>query len=334
MRSLLASTRSASNNCCPTKPSHAVRGYLFIAAATFCWAISAVLGRAVFTGRLLPGAPHAIDPLIIAQSRTTISLLIFAPILLLRRGRSALRISRRDFWLCIAIGVIGMAGSNYFYYLAIQRTNVATAIILQYTAPVWVLLYMVARRLQRATLRRVISVGLAVAGCALAIGVVGPSGFRLDTLGVVAAQLAAFAFAYYNVAGSDLLQRHDRWRVLLFGFLGAAVFWQIVNPIWKIAAAHYTAGQWLFLLVFAVTSVLLPFSLYFGGLVYLDATRAIVTSCLEPVFSIVIAAVVLGEGVGPLQAVGIAIVLLATILVQLPERSREARPPLVVEPIE
>ncbi len=107
-----------------------------------------------------------------------------------------------------------------------------------------------------------------------------------------------------------------------------------MNPAWKIAAAHYTGGQWLFLLIFAVTSVLLPFSLYFGGLTYLDATRAIVTSCLEPVFSIVIATVMLGEGVGALQIVGIAVVLIATIVVQMPERAKEPRPPLVCEPIE
>ncbi len=292
------------------------------------------MGRAVFTGRLLGDAPHAIDPLIIAQSRTTISLLIFAPILLLRRGGATLRISRRDFWLCLAIGILGMAGSNFFYYLAIQRTNVATAIILQYTAPIWVLLYMVVRGLQRATVRRVASVALAVVGSALAIGVVGGSGFKLDTLGVVAAQLAALAFGYYTVAGSDLLQRYDRWRILLFAFLGAALFWQLVNPPWKIIAAHYTGGQWIFLIVFAITSVLLPFSLYFGGLGHLDATRAIVTSCLEPVFSIVIAAVALGEGVGPLQVAGIAIVLIATIVVQVPERVKAERVPLVCEPIE
>jgi len=48
---------------------------------------------------------------------------------------------RRDFRQAIVIGVLGVAASNYFYYLAIQRTNVATAIIVQYTAPIWVLLY-------------------------------------------------------------------------------------------------------------------------------------------------------------------------------------------------
>src|SRR5205823_7299670 len=63
-----------------------------------------------------------------------------------------------------------------------------------------------------------------------------------------------------------------------------------IYPPWKIIAAHYNWQQWLFLLTFAIFSMLLPFSLYFAGLQYLDATRAIVTSCLEPIFAILFAA--------------------------------------------
>jgi drug/metabolite transporter (DMT)-like permease len=59
----------------------------------------------------------------------------------------------------------------------------------------------------------------------------------------------------------------------------------------------------------------------------------VVVSCLEPVFSIVIAAVALGELLRPLQTLGIVVVLVAIVLIQLPERlAREEE--LVVEPIE
>jgi len=64
--------------------------------------------------------------------------------------------------------------------------------------------------------------------------------------------------------------------------------------------------------------MLIPFAFYFAGLRYLDPTRAIVTSCLEPVFTILIAAIFLGEIFGPLQTLGMAMVLTATVLVQLP----------------
>ena len=307
---------------------------MYIAGATFFWGISASLGRAVFTGRLFPRAQAwpAIDPLILAQSRTTFSLIVLTPILFARRGREIFSLPKVDVWRCLLLGVLGVAASNYFYYLAIQKTNVATAIIIQYTAPVWVLLYMVARGLQAPTVQRIFSVGLAVVGSALAIGVVGHGGLRFSTLGIGAAMLAAFSFAFYNVYGHGILSRYDRWKILVFTLGGAVLFWLIINPPWKVAAAHYAPAQWGFLVVFAVTSVLVPFSFYFSGLQHLDATRAIVTSCLEPVFSILIAAVALGEIVRPFQALGIVIVLIATVLVQLPSKQREERP--VLEPIE
>jgi drug/metabolite transporter (DMT)-like permease len=325
--------RSASTNFLPAK-AHLFRGYAYIAAAALCFGISANLGRAAFTGRLLAGTPalRSIDPLILAQTRTTFSLLLLAPFLWWRRGRVGMALPRPDLVRCLVLGVLGVAASNYFYYYAIQKTNVAVAIILQYTAPVWVLLYMVARARQRATPQRVASVVLAVIGCVLAIGITGNGRFHLNSAGVVAALVAAVAFAFYNIGGHDLLSRHDHWRTLMYVLLGSALFWIVVNPPWRIAAARYSAAEWLFLLVFAVVSVLVPYLFYFAGLQHLDATRAIVTSCLEPVFSIVIAAVALGELVRPVQMAGIALVLLATVLVQLPS-GREAEP-AILEPIE
>jgi drug/metabolite transporter (DMT)-like permease len=330
----LVSTHSASIGCSPIRPAHTIRGYLFIAAAGLWWGISATLGRAAFTGKLLAGGAHPIDPLIIAQTRTTISLLVLVPIMLARRGPQAFRMSRRDLGLSLALGVLGVALSNYFYYLAIQKTNVATAIILQYTAPILVLLYMVARRRQRATPRRVGSVMLAVFGIALTVGIIGPGQFRVSLSGLVVAELAAAAFAYYNVAAGSLLQRYDRWRVLAMALLAAAVFWQIINPPWKVIAAHYSGPEWLFLVGFAITSVLLPFSFYFAGLQCLDATRAIVTSCLEPVFSIAIAAAALGESLGVMQLIGIGVVLIATVAIQLPEAAKRRAAPIAAETVD
>ena len=274
-----------------------------------------------------------IDPLILSQSRTTFSFVILLLALLLFRGRKSLRLPTPDLLRMFVLGILGVAASNYLYYLAIQRTNVATAIILQYTAPVWVLLYTFARGLQKPTLQRIAAVALAVSGIALVIGIFDSAGFRLDTIGVLAALAAAFSFAFYNIGGHSILARYDRWTVLLYVILGASLFWLIVNPPWKIMAAHYSSSQWLFLLSFSLISVLAPFSFYFAGLQHLEPTRAIVVSCLEPVFSIVIAAVALGELMRPLQTLGIVLVLVAIVIVQLPDRKSQAEIPLV-EPME
>ena len=155
---------------------------------------------------------------------------------------------------------------------------------------------------------------------------------HLDTYGIIAALLASFSFAFYNVGGHRILARHDRWRVLVWTLAAASLFWLVVNPPWKIAAAHYLPAQWIFLFVFSMISVLGAFSLYFLGLQYLEPTRAIIASCLEPVFSIVLAALLLGEVLRPIQTLGIVFVLAAIVIVQKPDNSVES--PVVLEPIE
>jgi drug/metabolite transporter (DMT)-like permease len=313
---------------------------LFIALAAFLWGISAALGRAVFTGKLPLGAAalRPIDPLILSQTRTTFSLLVLLPLLIVSQGWQRIKLPARDLAYCFLLGTLGVAVSNYFYYVAIQRTNVATAIIVQYTAPVWVLFYVVARGQQKLSLQKVVAAALAVAGIALVIGIVGTRSndaraLRLDSYGLIAALLASFSFAFYNVGGHRILARYERWRVLVWTLTAAAAFWLVVNPPWKILAAHYAPAQWLFLFVFSMISVLGAFSLYFLGLQHLEPTRAIIASCLEPVFSILLAALLLGEVLRPVQTVGIVFVLAAIVIVQRPGR-RAAEESVVVEPIE
>jgi DME family drug/metabolite transporter len=292
----------------------------------------------VFTGKLPLGRAvlRPIEPLILSQTRTTFSLLVLLPLLVASQGWQRIRLPARDLAYCFILGMLGVAVSNYFYYVAIQRTNVATAIIVQYTAPVWVLLYVVARGQQRLTLQKVGAVALAVTGIALVIDIFGAKSgpaLHLDPYGLIAALLASFSFAFYNVGGHRILARHDRWRVLVWTLTAAAAFWLIVNPPWKIAAAHYAPAQWIFLFVFSMISVLGAFSLYFLGLQHLEPTRAIIASCLEPVFSILLAALLLGEVLRPIQTLGIVFVLAAILIVQRQEGSMTADS-VVVEPIE
>lgn len=317
------------------RSAHPLRGYLLIAAAAFFWGTAAPLGKAAFNGMI--AARHggealpSIDPLILAQSRSTFAALLLLPLLAAVRGRATLRMGLRDVLECAVMGIVGIAGSNFFYYYSIEKTSVATAIIIQYSAPMWVLLYMVLRGAQRATRARVFAVMLVMLGSAFALGVlrfthhayfIRAQGLRWDVLGMLAALGAAFSFSFYNIYGQHLVLKHDRWSVLLYALAGAALFWLFINPPWKVAAAHYSGTQWLFLLVFSVLSILIPFSFYFYGLQFLDATRAIVTSTLEPAFAILTAALLVHEVPTASQAAGVLLVLAGTVVVQEPMDSR------------
>jgi drug/metabolite transporter, DME family len=307
----------------PAAVRHPWRGYFLIAAATFCWAASATAGKAVFSGRLFAG--HAeISPLILSQTRATVADLLLWGFLLLRYGPRFLRINTRDLFLCFLVGTLGLAGSNFFYYVAIQKATVAIAITLQYLAPVWVLVAMVLWGRERATLRRLGAVLLALAGCALTIGFFQAEN-RFSTAGVAAGVMGSFSFAFYNIMAQRLVARNHPFRVMAYTLLGTATLWGALNPPWRLLAQNYSGGQWAFLFLFACISMLLPYFFYFSGLKYLDPTRAVIASCLEPVFAILFAALLVHETLRVSQAVGILVVLAATVMVQTrgPERELE-----------
>jgi drug/metabolite transporter (DMT)-like permease len=292
-----------------------LRGYFFIAMATLCWGGAAAFGKKIFNGGVFSG--HAsISPVVLTQTRTCFTVLVLAPLLWLRFGRSIFKINRADLVLCALVGTLGVACSNYFYYLAVQKSTVSLAITVQYIAPVWVLLYMVGRGKEPATLQKTVAALVAVIGTALAIGVF-YSGVQFNAIGFYAAVLASFGYSFYNIAAQGLVTRNHQFTVMFYVLSSAAILWLVVNPPWRLLAQNYSHQQWEFFLLFACLSMVLPYMLYLSGLKYLDPTRAVITSCLEPVFAILFAVILVRETLRPLQVVGIAAVLAATVMVQI-----------------
>jgi DME family drug/metabolite transporter len=289
--------------------------------ATLCWGAAAAFGKKIFNGGVFSG--HAsISPVVLTQTRTCFTVLVLAPLLWLRFGRSIFKINRADLMLCALVGTLGVACSNYFYYLAVQKSTVSLAITVQYIAPVWVLLYMVGRGKEPATLQKAVAALVAVIGTALAIGVF-YSGVQFNAIGFNAALLASFGYSFYNIAAQGLVTRNHQFTVMFYVLSSAAILWLVVNPPWRLLAQHYTHQQWEFFLLFACLSMVLPYMFYLSGLKYVDPTRAVITSCLEPVFAILFAVILVRETLRPLQVAGIAAVLVATVMVQIKPRSAQ-----------
>ena len=77
-----------------------------------------------------------------------------------------------------------------------------------------------------------------------------------------------------------------------------------------------------------MTSILVPHSLYFAGMQYVVASRAIITSTLEPVVAMASAAVFLTEGLHPVQVVGALMVVSTILLLQVRREEERIRIPV------
>jgi drug/metabolite transporter (DMT)-like permease len=283
-------------------------GYVWIAAAASLWGIAATVAKFLFNNQY--------DPLIIVQTRVTIACVALFLFFLLR-GRSKLRVDPKDIPKFFFVGICGVAGSNYFYYFAIKESNVATSILLQYTAPILVTVYAALFQHERFTINKFLALLLATIGIFFAVGAYDPGILRSNLKGVVFALIAAVTFAIFNIGGKPLTQKYNVWTALTYVLAGASIFWLFINPPTTIAAAGYTGKDWMVFTFISAISILIPYGCYFIGLQKIQASKAIITSMLEPVVAIISEFLFLNGHMSALQFAGAVLVLGAILLLQV-----------------
>jgi drug/metabolite transporter, DME family len=284
------------------------KGYVLVMGASLFWGASATAAKFLLNRHL--------DTLIIVQTRVTFACLLLLPYLFATQ-RDVLRIRMRDLWQFALLGIIGVAGSNFTYYFAIKESTVATAILIQYTAPLLVMGYAAYSGEEKVTSLKLSAAGISLLGCFLAVGAYNLSLLHISPLGLVSAISSVFTWAFMNVYTRHLLQRYRLWTVMFYAIASASAFWLIVQPPWIVAGHALPPDVWGGLIVLSIFSILIPHSLYFSGLRSIVASRAIITSTLEPVIAILTAALFLGEYLAFGQVVGALLVLSAIVLLQL-----------------
>ncbi len=293
-------------------PRALIAGYAMIVAAVIFWGGSAALAKFLFT--------RDYSSLVITQMRSSLSFVMLALFFAIWR-RDVFRIDPRDIPAFVAVGIVGIALTNYTYYVTVELATVASAILIQYTAPVMVTVYMVfIAREEQGSAVKTMSLILALLGCYFAI--MGGSGtLALPGWSVVTGPASALFFAYLLITSKRLLKRYSPWTLLIYAFGVATVFWLVINPPWALAAAGYSAMDWGVFWFFAVTSILIPHSLFTMSLRVLEASTVSIVSTLEPVVAIGAAWLVVDEALSGPQIVGAAAVLAAVLLLQLTPRT-------------
>ncbi len=276
--------------------------------ATIFWGLSATIAKFLFK--------HDVDLLTLVQMRSTLSFVVLFVSLSIFK-REYLKIPKSDILRFALLGVVGIAGSNFTYYFTLNEINVATAIVMQYTAPVLVVLYGVLSKSERITSVKLLAMFLSLLGCAFVVRIFEVQFLNLSKIGLISGVASALCWAFFNVYGKKVGQGHNVWGSLTFSLMFAGIFWLIFNPPWKILSSSFSPSDWLVFFIFAMVSVLIPYFFYFTGLKFIQPSSAIITSTLEPVVAIVSAWFIVEEKLSLIQSIGAILVILAVALLQI-----------------
>lgn len=298
-------------------------GVVLCIVAAFGFGSGGAVIKPLFEAGWSPGAA-VLGRLIVAAIVLTIPALALL--------RFDLRPLLRSWKLVLAYGAIAVAGVQLMFYASLERIPVSIALLIEYLAPVALLLLAWART--RRTPHRVVLLGAVVSIAGLVL-VIGPTGSeQLDPLGLVLAAIAMCGVAFYYAMGSRMPQDVPQVAIIWAGFVVGGAMLALVGAV-GILPMEAVLGEvdflgsrapwWAPLVTVGVVATALAYIAGIAGISLLGTRLSSFLGLSEVVFAGIVSWILLGEAISPLGLVGAALILGGIVLVRMEPSGADAQ---------
>lgn len=288
-----------------------LRGEIYLFLGAFLFAFNGIISKIVLLDEILAWR--------LTQIRTGGAFLILFSFFIIFR-RSELKPTRAELPWLLLFGVVGVALVQAFYFVAIERMYVGIALLIEFTAPIWILLFL------RFVLKKQVPTGL---WYAIALAFTGLlmitqiwSGLSVDQIGLVAAFLDALALAGYFLIGDLLGKTKSSGAIATWGFGVASLLLFFALPIWNFPFETltnqmsllgrfegYSLPGWVLVLWIVIMGTIAPYLFVISGLKLLSASTASIFGMIEPVLAGIFAWWWLSESLTGVQLIGCLVVI-------------------------
>ena len=272
------------------------------------WGINGVMGNYLFLNK------NVTTPWLIPYR------LILAGFLLLgylyyKKGSKIFDILKnpKDLLQIVLFGFIGMLGTQYTYFSAIQFSNAAIATVLTYFGPTLVLIYMCLREKRKPLKYEIVSICLSSFGVFLLATHGDITSLQISFKALVWGILSALSVVFYTVQPESLLKKYGASIVVAWGMMIGGIFITFVTKPWNISVT-FDFVTFLVLMLIIVFGTIIAFILYLTGVNIIGPTKASIIACIEPVAATICAILFLGVTFDFLDVIGF-LCIISTIFI-------------------
>lgn len=245
----------------------------------------------------------------VTQVRVTVGFIIVGTYLLLF-NRSMLKIKLKDLWCFLGTGIVSLLFFCICYFKSMEYVSIATAGVLLYTAPTFVMLMSLFLFKEKLTASKIIALVMSFVGCALVSGIGNDSA---SVVGILLALASGFFYALYSIFGRYAIMRgYSSWTIVFYTFMFSSVGCAFLCD-WKTVAsvAFSSAKNGLLCLGLGLITGFLAYIFYSMGLERIESSKASILASLEPVVGTVLAMIFFAEFPTAPGVIGIILVLCA-----------------------
>ena len=283
------------------------------------WGINGVMGNYLFLNK------NVTTPWLIPYR------LILAGFLLLgylyyKKGSKIFDILKnpKDLVQIILFGFIGMLGTQYTYFSAIQFSNAAIATVLTYFGPTLVLIYMCLREKRKPLKYEIVSICLSSFGVFLLATHGDITSLQISFKALVWGILSALSVVFYTVQPESLLKKYGASIVVAWGMMIGGIFITFVTKPWNISVT-FDFVTFLVLMLIIVFGTIIAFILYLTGVNIIGPTKASIIACIEPVAATICAILFLGVSFGFLDLIGFICIISTIFIVAYFDKKAEVK---------
>jgi drug/metabolite transporter (DMT)-like permease len=268
---------------------------IIISAASF--GTLAIFGRYAYAAGL--------DTFTLLFLRFTFAAILMAALLAFRR--EPLPRWRTLAWL-VGMGAIGYVGQSFSYLSAIKYASAGLVALLLYLYPSFVAILSAVFLKEKFNRLKIIALVLATLGAALTAN---PQGGAWT--GILLALASAVIYSIYIIVGTGVMRQVSAMQSSTVIFASAGIVYAALTafngPHWPA-----TSAGWLTVVALALIATVVPVTTFLGGLKLIGPTNASLLSTLEPVVTVLLAALLFGERLPPITLLGGGLILAAVIL--------------------
>ncbi len=276
----------------------AFSGYGEIITASVLWGLAGILAK------MITGMPARS----IIFYRVAFASIIFFIALLISGNLNLIKLGDKKMYLLLFAML--QAATMMAYFVSILNASVSVAVLLLYTAPVYVTLFSPRLLKESSTKKGIIALVLSFAGVVLIVNP-GKLEFSMYSIGILAGIISGIAYAFQIMTSKYLSLRYSGYTQAFWGFVIAML---ILLPV-GMMPLDVVFRNMNYLVLLAIFPTILAVSLYFNGLKKVRAQSASILGLIEPVSAVILAVLILGEQISTHELIGGALILVGAALV-------------------
>ena len=283
------------------------------------WGINGVMGNYLFLNKNVT-TPWLIPYRLILAGFLLLSYLYY------KKGSKIFDILKnpKDLLQIVLFGLIGMLGTQYTYFSAIQFSNAAIATVLTYFGPTLVLIYMCLREKRKPLKYEIVSICLSSFGVFLLATHGDITSLQISFKALVWGILSALSVVFYTVQPESLLKKYGASVVVAWGMMIGGIFITFVTKPWNISVT-FDFVTFLVLMLIIVFGTIIAFILYLTGVNIIGPTKASIIACIEPVAATICAILFLGVRFDFLDLIGFICIISTIFIVAYFDKKTKAK---------